>query len=144
MVVSLIAVTVQARPMTSWTTKIASRSRRETEVTPEQDTERRVINRQVIELNMDNYDSKVDEIAESLKQLIREEITERRQHSSDSTAGRNANPFIRHRQAVGPLSIMLETYVISQHQKRTGDLAASGEDRARTTELHLAMLQAGR
>lgn len=99
-------------------------------------TERLAV-REIVHINADNYETKVDEIAETLRNVLR-------QSYEQTSAGRTSRHTLRHRQALGAFSVTLETYVLSGHAARSSDVMHSQQVDKEHAQLRLSMTQAGR
>lgn len=94
----------------------------------------RLTMRKVIDINADNYDSKIDEIADTLRDVLTNNYA--RKNSQQHT--------LRHRQALGAFSVTLETYVLSAHAARDLDIIENEQVDRHHSRLHHSMLQAGK
>lgn len=136
--VVMVLAHIQASPLHNRPHRLSlSRTKRFSEPQPRDE----IVLRDTIEINAENYETRVDQLAEKIKQMFRDSAaSEHRQ-----PAAMNQGGVFRNRQALdGPISVMLETYVISQQARASAELAENAERRDHHTRLQTTMLAAGR
>lgn len=102
-----------------------------------------IVLRETIEINSENFETRVDQLAETIKQMFRDSAASESHRSGGR--GSDGGGLFRDKQALdGPISVMLETYVISQQIRASEELAENSERRDHHTRLQSAMIAAGK
>lgn len=137
-VVTIISlIHIQASPLhIPHTRGSLSRSRRSAAESQPHDE---IVLRQTVEINAENYETQVDQLADTIKQMFRDSAASHRMTVGRSDGSIDSGLFQERRALNGPISVMLETYVISQQVRASSELAENSERRNRHTELLNAM-----